>query len=174
MARSGGIMSINNKGVNVVNKIKFVLKWITVSTILLSISVLMSCGNSDESELTHNQQISAEVCIEGSGRDAVLFVRNLNDFSWDEVSMEVVRGGRNYILGVHAAHVVQNRWTKLTIEPEITKAAEPFTEPNKFTSRKESHRELLRLTSFDLVQSVTLILDKPFESKWTSDVGNCE
>jgi hypothetical protein len=134
----------------------------------------MSCAASDEPELTGTQQIHAEVCIEGSGRDAVLYVRNLNEFSWDQVRMEVIRGGQTYILGVHAAHVVQNRWTKLMIEPEITKVAEPFTDPTKFTSRASSHRELLRLASFTQVQSVTIILDKPFESKWTSDITNCE
>ena len=167
-------MSINSQGVNIVKKTKLIFRWITISTALLSISVLMSCGTSDEPGLTKTQQIHGEVCIEGSGRDAVLFVRNLNEFLWDQVRMEVVRGGQTYILGVHAAHVVQNRWTKLMIEPEITKVAEPFTDPTKFTSRADSHRELLRLTSFTQVQSVTLILDKPFESEWTSDVGNCE
>ena len=167
-------MLINSQAMNIVSKTNSLFKWFAISTVLLSMYVLMSCAASDELELTRTQQIHAEVCIEGSGRDAVLFVRNLNEFSWEQVRMEVIRGGQAYILGVHAAHVVQNRWTKLMIEPEITKVAEPFTDPTKFTSRAESHRELLRLGSFTQVQSVTLILDKPFESKWTSDIGNCE
>ena len=75
-------MLINSQGMNIVNKTKSLFRWFAISTVLLSMYVLMSCAANDEPELTGTQQIHAEVCIEGSGRDAVLYVRNLNEFSY--------------------------------------------------------------------------------------------
>ena len=65
------------------------------------VAVLAGCGGgaSQTAETVPSEPLAAEVCVEGKGRDAELYVRNLNDYAWaGEIDFSVEKGGLMYTL----------------------------------------------------------------------------
>ena len=153
-------------------------KYFSVLSLSLAIFTVIACaGTSDENPTQIAEEIKAQVCIEGTGLEAVLVVKNLNEFTWEAARLSVTKGGQTYLLGLQAEHIDQSRWTTLTIEPENVVTAEAFEDPSKFTTRAQGvfrDTDLLVLKSFDYSKSATIKVDKPFVSEWQGAVEPCQ
>ena len=151
---------------------------IRLCVLLLNLAIItfIGCADNSESSTQTIEEIKAQVCIEGTGLEAILFVRNLNEFTWETARLSVTKGGQTYLLGLQAEHIDQSRWTKLTIEPENSEPAEAFEDPSKFTTRAQGvfrDTDLLVLKSFDYSKNATIKIDNPFVSEWQGAVEPC-
>ena len=127
-----------------------------------------SDGASSQSVASPPESISAQVCIEGNGREASLYARNLNDFSSERARLSIDKGGPTYLLGVQAEHVGRSRWRYFDRPPESIRPTGPFVDPGEFTTRAQGvlrETDLLVLASFNHVSAVTIEIEARFEAE---------
>lgn len=148
-----------------------------VLLLFLTVGTFIACTANSDNAAQIPKEIKAQVCISGTGLETSLFVRNLNEFTWEAARLSVTKGGQTYLLGLQAEHIDQSRWTTLTIEPDIVNPSKAFEDPSKFTTRAQGvfrDTDLLILKSFDYSKSATIKLDKPFVSEWQGAVESCQ
>ena len=64
-----------------------------LSFVILLLTLGCGSGSSDgDTPGITKVPINAEFCVDGSGQDQKVFVRNLNDFEWGEVSFILTKG----------------------------------------------------------------------------------
>ncbi len=150
---------------------------------LITTTCLISCGSSSETASVNSEQITLmpEVCTEGEARSTVLFVKNNNDFEWQNIDMRLTKGGKTYLLGLAGMHVTDSRIDTFDLPPQATTPSIPFKDATKFTGRGEGIRKdsahgapLIRLSNFSNIESVTLKLDIPGQPSWQGPVTKCE
>lgn len=148
----------------------------------LAIVMVVTCGPEGASNISQIQDLIGEACTEGEARDTVLYVKNLNDFEWQGTRLTVAKGGKDYMLGSQGGHVDDSRWVLIDMPPDSVSKTGPFTDPSKFTTRGRGPvpnnpnymRPLLRLGSFNHLESASVVIAKPFEAEWTGTVPPCK
>ena len=144
--------------------------------------LVISCGSGGGSQTSEVRTLLAQACTEGEAREIGLYIKNLDNFEWQEAKLTVTKGGETYLLGSQGGHIDDSRWVLLDVPPQSLREAEPFTDPLEFTTRGTGpvpnnpnySRPLLRLGSFSHLQSATISISAPFEAEWTGDVHPCQ
>ncbi|MDA1347798.1 MAG: hypothetical protein O3A47_02890 [Chloroflexi bacterium] len=152
---------------------------LAATTVVALLVVGCGSGGASQSEV---RTLLAEACTEGEAREIGLYIKNLDDFEWQEAKLTVTKGGETYLLGSQGGHIDDSRWVLLDVPPQSVREAEPFTDPSEFTTRGTGPvpnnpnyaRPLLRLGSFSHLQSATISIRTPFEAEWTGDVHPCQ
>ena len=137
------------------------------------ISLLVAaCGSGGASaKVVPVQALKAEVCTEGEARDTKLYIRNLDDFDWRDITFSLVKADGTYA----------REWASLL--PESQQAAEPFTDALEFSYRKREEREdfslndselIVRLHNFSGLEGATIETSPPQPGEWTGEVHPCQ
>ena len=118
--------------------------------------------------------LTAEVCAEGESRKSTLRVKNLDDFEWRNVTIEVEKQGNTY------------RLDSDRIPPEAQQPAEPFTDAQEFSYlalasgtgigvglSRETEQGLKRLHNFTGLDSATIRITSPQPGEWKGQVSQC-
>ena len=67
----------------------------TLALFGVALLAIAACGEGGAVSSTIPEvPLLAEVCVSGEGKDASLYVRNLNDFEWQEVTFVLAKGGK--------------------------------------------------------------------------------
>ena len=144
-----------------------------LSFVILLLTLGCGSGSSDgDTPGITKVPINAEFCVDGSGQDQKIFVRNLNDFEWGEVSFILTKGSSKtteYTLTRSAPQV----WPPETVTP-----ASPFSKPKDWIYKGKvpgRPQEILRrLTFFSRLTGAIIRINKPFEAEWSSStVDSC-
>ena len=101
-----------------------VAKLAAISFGLLVLAACGSGGSSPEAKVALARPLKAEVCTEGEARGTKLYVRNLDDFEWRDISISLVKDGETYA----------REWASLSSESQ--QASEPFTDSTQFSFLK--------------------------------------
>ena len=143
------------------------------------VAVLAGCGGgaSQTAETVPSEPLAAEVCVEGKGRDAELYVRNLNDYAWaGEIDFSVEKGGLMYTLLDEDRRSRSGKEKPTLWPPESEQAAQPFTEAGDFVWRDpkwgvDYNREGMveRLRFFSGVRAARITVTEPYEAEWSAD-----
>ena len=156
-------------------------RFVPLATMLpAGVLVLIACnlgGSAQTPDLREAGSITARVCTDGDGREAVLYVQNLDEFEWGDVRIEISKGGETYS---------QERGS---LPPQNQVEAEPFTESREFfyyvggAAQQPGGRlgqgfvrqsDRYNLGSFSHIESVSVDVQVPFEAAWTGEVVSCE
>ena len=140
----------------------------------LTLLLIVACGAdgaSHDDEVVPLKKLSAEVCTEGKARGAKLYVRNLDDFEWRGITLNVVKSGETY----------SREWSGL--RPQSDHPAEPFTDSTEFfvlgtvvsqaVSRGTGVPGMKRLHNFSSLESARIEITAPHPGEWTGDVAPC-
>ncbi len=139
-------------------------------TVLLMISIT-GCFGSNEKPLGPPVTLNAEFCKQGEATDAILYVKNLNDFEWGGIKISVVRRGTEYT------------WTKGAPEfmpPEADTAASPSTVPKDWINREPKHKfkvirdSLRRMNFFNDLEKGNIQITSPGPGVWSGEIIKCE
>lgn len=141
-------------------------------------AVLAGCGGASQTaETIPSEPLAAEVCVEGKGQDARLYVRNLNDYAWaGEIDFSVEKGGLMYTLLDEDRRSRSGKEKPSMWPPESEQAAQPFIEAGDFVWRDpkwgvDYNREGMveRLRFFSGVRAARITITKPYEAEWSAD-----
>ena len=154
----------------------------TLAAIAFVALLVVGCGSGGGSQTSEVRTLLAEACTEGEAREIGLYIKNLDDFEWQEAKLTVTKGGETYLLGSQGGHIDDSRWVLLDVPPQGVREAEPFTDPSEFTTRGTGPvpnnpnyaRPLLRLRSFIHLQSASISISTPFDAEWTGEVQACQ
>ena len=156
------------------NELMFLkLHLLKLGFVILIFTVGCGSGSSqDDAQSIAKVPINAEICIEGSGQDSKVFIRNLNDFEW---------GGVTFILTKGSSKTTEYALTRYAPEnwpPESQTPATPFSKPkdwiNKGKVAGRPQEVLRRLTFFSSLTGSIVRIKKPFEAEWSSSsVDTC-
>ena len=145
----------------------------------LAVVVLAACsgGASQTAETTPSQPLSAQVCLEGEGREAKLYIRNLNDYAWEgEIDFSVDKGGTTYTLLDEDRRSRSGREKPTLWPPESQQTAQPFTEAGDFVWRDpkwgvDYNRGGMveRLRFFSGITAASVSITEPHETEWSAD-----
>ena len=140
----------------------------------IAVSLMISitgCFGSNEKPLGPAVTLNAEFCIQGEATDAILYVKNLNDFEWGGIKISVVRRGTEYT------------WTKGAPEfmlPEADTAASPSTVPKDWINREPKHKfkvirdSLRRMNFFNDLETGNIQITSPGPGVWSGEIIECE
>ena len=138
----------------------------------LSVLWIAACGSDGASKVVPARVLTAEVCTEGEARDTKLYIRNLDDFDWRDITFSLVKADETFA----------REWAKLP--PESQGAADPFTDPSEFSyqgtiasvavSRGTGVPAILRLHNFSGLESATIEIGAPQPGEWSGDVQACQ
>ena len=138
----------------------------------LATAFLIACGGGAEPTPVA-VVLKAEVCTEGDGPESKLYIRNLDDFEWSDVTFTLMKGDGPF----------SRKWPSLL--PESHQPAEPFTDPMefKFDSDFETVRpgstgvmvpQILRLRFFTHLDSAKIEINSPQPGEWTGAMQPCQ
>ena len=134
--------------------------------------LLTACGSSGASEATPIHAMNAEACTVGEARDTVLHIRNLDDFEWAEVTVDLVKSDVAY----------QGKFDN--VRPETERPGEAITDPTRFSVDDSPGSTSLNpignrvawravLGNFANLESSKIAIATPFAAEWTGDVHPC-
>ena len=145
----------------------------------LAVVALAACsgGASQAAEATPSQPLAAQVCIEGEGREAKLYIKNLNDYAWaGEIDFGVDKGGITYTLLDEDRRSRSGKEKPTLWPPESQQTAQPFTEAGDFVWRDPkwgvdyNRGEMVeRLRFFSGVTAARISITEPHEAEWSAD-----
>ena len=145
----------------------------------LAVVVLAACGGgaSQTTETTPSEPVAAQVCVEGEGRGAKLYIRNLNDYAWaGEIDFSVEKGGTMYTLLDEDRRSRSGKEKPTLWPPESQQTAQPFTEAGDFVWRDpkwgvDYNRGAMveRLRFFSGVTAARISITQPQEAEWSDD-----
>ena len=168
-----------------------------MASLVAGVLLLAACGPGGASESSEKvsekaagDTITAEVCVEGDGRAAVVYFKNLGDSEWQEVAFSLEKGGEVYTLGAEAQSMRPGRSKPTSWPPEDVHAAEAFTDSGEFTrrtgatwagqtgtskvKRATSYQESMeRLGSFSHLTSAMISTGGLSPGEWSGDVVPC-
>ena len=134
--------------------------------------LLTACGSNEISEEVSSYSIKAEVCIMGEALKTVLYIRNLDDFEWADVTVDLIKSDMAY----------QGKFD--SILPNKETPTEAITNPRLFSldnspgvtglnpmGDKVAWRAVLG--NFANLQSATISIKTPFSSEWAGQVASC-
>ena len=156
--------------------------------------LLAACGPggaSESSEIVLGDTVTAEVCVEGDGRAAVVYFKNLGDSEWQDIAFSLEKGGEFYTLGAEPQSMRQGRSKPASWPTEGVRAAEAFTDSGEFTrrtgatwagqggtskvKRASSYQESMeRLGSFSHLTAAAITVGGLNPGEWSGDVVPCE
>ena len=147
---------------------------------VLAVAALAACGSGGASQVadtTPSQPLTAQVCVEGEGRNAKLYIRNLNDYAWaGEIDFSVDKGGTTYTLLDEDRRSRSGKEKPTLWPPESQQTAPPFTEAGDFVWRDpkwgvDYNRGSMveRLRFFSGVTAARVSITDPYETEWSAD-----
>ena len=137
----------------------------TLALFGVALLAIVACGEGGGGSSTIPKvPLLAEVCISGEGKDASVYVRNLNDFEWQEVTFVLAKGGKQ-VKDYTLSRSAPTNWA-----PESQQPADPLTRPANWTRKEKvgSGERVLRLTFFSSLEGATIKIKKPFKAEWES------
>ena len=136
------------------------------------ISLLVAaCGSGGAStKVVPVQALNAEVCTEGEARDTKLYIRNLDDFDWRDITFSLVKADETYT----------REWASLA--PEREQETAPFADAVEFSylgKDEAGYAELPggpieRLHNFSHLDSARIVTKSPQPGEWTGAVQPCQ
>ena len=121
--------------------------------------------------------LNAEVCTEGDGPRTQLYIRNLDDFEWKDITYTIMKRDAPFT----------REWPNLL--PESQQPAEPFTDGMDFMFNSDvsagegqggggggtgvSGPQVLRLRRFIDIDSARIEIGLPQSGTWTGDIHPC-
>ena len=154
---------------------------VPVPLALTGLLMVVSCGDAGASKVVPVQDLAAEVCTDGEGRDARLYVRNLGESSWSSPAISVVKSGREYELGLDPRSKQQYEKILADWPPESVGRADPLDTPRHFVFKGRSSdpkdpmygQEQVPLTNFTHLEGAKVVVATPHPAEWTGEVGLC-
>ena len=148
---------------------------------LVGVLLAASCGDPGASKVVPVQDLVAEVCTDGEGRDARLYVRNLGESSWTDPAISVNKSGRVYEFALDPRSRQQYEEILSDWPPESVDKADPLDTPRHFVFKGRSSdpkdpmygQEQVPLTNFSHLQSAKVAVATPYPGEWTGEVGAC-
>ena len=144
-----------------------VLATITVATIQ------MACNSENNEAVIVVRDLDAEICSQGEGRATSIIVKNLDESTWTDVVVTLVKGDLEY------SYLLD------TLAPENTTASQPILDsrlfsfedlggsaPSKITNTQEYERRLLH--NFSNIQEASINISGPYIGKWNGEVKSCK
>ena len=152
-----------------------------VALALTGFLLVASCGPGGAAKVVPVQDLAAEVCTDGEGRDARLYVRNLGDSSWRNPAISVTKSGREYELGLDPRSKQQYEEILADWPPESAGRADPLDTPRHFVFKGRSSdpkdpmygQEQVPLTNFTHLEGAKVAVATPHPAEWTGEVGTC-
>ena len=143
----------------------------------LAVLCLTACGGGAE-PTPEALVLNAEVCAEGEGPKTTIYLRNLDDYEWRDVTFTLMKKEEPY-------KTESASWL-----PESQQPAEPFTDALKFESdsdtelvsgqtgggaggRGVSGPQILRLRFFNNLDSAKVEVNSPQPAEWSGDITKC-
>ena len=148
---------------------------------LAGLLLVASCGDAGASKVVPVQDLAVEVCTDGEGRDAKLYVRNLGDSNWSSPAISVTKSGREYELGLDLRSRQQYEKILADWPPESVDSADPLDTPRHFVFKGRSSdpkdpmygQEQVPLTNFTHLEGAKVVVATPYPAEWTGEVGTC-
>ena len=140
----------------------------------LAITFLIACGSGGAEPTPVPVVLTAEVCTVGEARDTKLYVKNLDDYEWRGISMNLVKAGETYT------------GERASLSPESQQPAEPFAGALEFSYLRSLTTEtsgplttsgnttLRRLHNFSNLESATIEIKAPQPGEWAGEVHPCQ
>ena len=155
----------------------------------LTTIALTACGSgaaSPETKVVPPRALNAEVCNEGEGRDAKVYLRNLDDFEWGDYTFSLTKNGNDYTYA-SGPLATQDPDVPESWLPESQRTSEPFTNSRDFgydaavtgfyadlqRSQDNTSRMISRMHNFTSLEGAKIVISKPFPGEWTGDVQPC-
>lgn len=148
---------------------------------LVGFLLAASCGDAGASKVVPVQDVVAEVCTDGEGRDARLYVKNLGDSSWTSPAISVTKSGREYEFALDPRSRLQYEEILADWPPESVHNAQPLDTPRHFVFKGRSSdpkdpmygQEQVPLTNFTHLEGAKVTVATPGPAEWTGEVGTC-
>ncbi|MEE2884476.1 MAG: hypothetical protein VX701_02130 [Chloroflexota bacterium] len=137
--------------------------------------IMSGCGGNESSQSPKSVELTATVNIEPSvaikaeickkrveglpGYNMQLFVRNMNDFTWNDTTFI----GQDFTNQKYKNYV--DVWP-----PESVQKAEPLVRPQDFKTNNYGQP----LTTFSLLTTLSVDVEEPFSDVWIGEVKSCE
>ena len=145
--------------------------------------IMAACGN-DEETLPEGAELGepllAEACLEGEGRKAKIYFKNLGGFEWGNVEFSIAKGGESYTFLDEPQSKLTSDEKPTVWPPENVSPAYSFDNSAEFTRRgvhpvrrDNYNAPLQRLTSFAAVQGASVKIKLPYTSEWTGEIKPC-
>ena len=161
----------------------FCLRSYLFVTFSLALMIMAACGN-DEETLPEGAELGepllAEACLEGEGRKAKIYFKNLGGFEWGNVEFSIAKGGESYTFLDEPQSKLTSDEKPTVWPPENVSPAYSFDNSAEFTRRgvhpvrrDNYNAPLQRLTSFAAVQGASVKIKLPYTSEWTGEIKPC-
>ena len=152
-----------------------------VALALTGLLLVASCGPGGAAKVVPVQELAAEVCTDGEGRDARLYVRNLGRIERSSPEISVTKSGREYELGLDPRSKQQYEKILADWPPESVGRADPLDTPKHFVFKGRSSdpkdpmygQEQVPLTNFTHLEGAKVAVATPYPAEWTGEVGTC-
>lgn len=156
--------------------------WSVMLAKLPAFLLMIGCG-SDAASSVPVHVLNAQVCTEGAGpRDTRLLVRNLDDYGWERVGISVMKGEREYAVGIDPKSKVKHSDSLRHWPPEEVTQSAPFDTASDFVFKGRSSdpkdpmygQEQVPLTNFDNLDSAMIEVATPYPAQWKGEVRPCK
>ena len=146
----------------------------------LAVLCLTACGGGAEPTPVA-VVLNAEVCAEGEGPKTKIYLRNLDDYEWRDVTFTLMKNEEPFTRQSPS-------WL-----PESQQPAEPFTDALKFESDSDVEAaagggtsgggggatgvtgpQILRLRFFNNLDSAKVEVNSPQPGEWSGDITKCQ
>ena len=158
------------------NKIRLdrfrVLAILVLATITV-VTIQIACNSENNEAVIMVRDLDAEICSQGEGRATSIIVKNLDESTWADVVVTLVKGDLEY------SYLLD------TLAPENTTASHPILDsrlfsfedlggsaPSKITNTQEYERRLLH--NFSNIQEASINIAGPYIGKWNGEVKSCK
>ena len=147
-----------------------------LAALTLAIVLLTACGGG-AGPTPVALALKAGVCTQGEGPKSKLYIRNLDDYEWRDITLTIMKGEEPY----------EREWTNLL--PESQQSAEPFTDPLNFkwdsdisvgepssggASSALLGPQIVRLRFFLNLDSARIEINSPQPGEWAGAVQPCQ
>ena len=144
----------------------------TIALAALAVAIAAcGSGSSSETKVVPAIPLNAEVCTVGEARDTTVYVKNLDDFQWRDISVSLDKAGETYVR------------TQASLSPESQQAAEPFKDSREFKFRKivghvvfdvVDAERIIPLHNFSALEGATIEVSAPQPGEWSGEVHPCQ
>ena len=162
---------------------------LTLVVASLGAVALTACGSggaSPETKIVPVRALNVQVCMEGEARDAKLYLKNLDDFEWDDYTFSVIKNGKEYSYATHPFNMedpdIAESWP-----PEAQQTSKAFATSRDFfydppreddvshdvMAGSHSRTVLSRMHNFSALEGAKVVISKPFLGEWTGEVQTC-
>ena len=132
--------------------------------------LVAACGSGGAEPTPVPVALTVEVCTEGEARDTKLYIKNLDDFEWRDITINLSKAGNTYT----------REWASLS--PESQQAATPFTDSVEFyytgkipgLGLRAFNPAQWRLHNFSSLEGATIESSSPQPGEWTGEVHPCQ